>query len=762
MTAAPAATSSLQRIVARPTQTFDHIVVAVHGIGEQKHAATVRSVASRLAASASLLTPATQPVPGGTPRALPVAPQPLGHFVADPTFVPSLVDRLPLLKDTPLEKIGFAEVYWANIPQSVVQEGRTLEETKAWARTVVARARALYTEARAAKIPGIVEPDFCLASEVLEEIVDAVRVIENLTFLADKAGLGRFDVTRVLENYLGDVQIVAEFATHRQEIVGAFRSVMENYYRAEAARGNADVKLHIVAHSEGTVVSFLGLLQAMSEFPSGTSLKPDAVPEKVEWVRHVRGYMTLGSPIDKHLLLWPRLWEDLEPHRANRFIPAGQIAWRNYYDLGDPVGYELNTARCWLDLNRVDAFEFCACPDCQHDVGFARYPLPGKAHNDYWDDAEVFEHFVTDVVLQCPPEKRAPRPRSTFSGWVSQFVPYGIAAVVLAAGATILYRTVTAFTHPERDPLAALTIARDLGVKLSTSVAGMQLMWQALAVTALIAGVTIFARLPRLAAGLKWKVRGAIAFALGCVAYWQIDPGSRNEIGRIFPPIVDNAATWGVLLLGFTVSAISLWASRSRKARPEDVRKRLFRRGMRPLLIMGALGVCGIVGAQIVSHGTPPTETQAAQIERLYRPAPDATTADRESLAGKHADVLRVLREARFDASELSQLLREPGLAERLDRMLSAEPVLTSSPPVWPVVLATAAFLYLWWLAALIFDLSFVWQRYVRGSAIEERLGTWTGLRREKRRRSWKITKVENCRNRKRTANLEGGARSEK
>ena len=35
---------------------------------------------------------------------------------------------------------------------------------------------------------------------------------------------------------------------------------------------------------------------------------------------------------------------------------------------------------------------------------------------------------------------------------------------------------------------------------------------------------------------------------------------------------------------------------------------------------------------------------------------------------------------------------------------------------VWPVVLATFASLYLWWLAALLFDLIFVWHLYIRHS----------------------------------------------
>jgi hypothetical protein len=35
---------------------------------------------------------------------------------------------------------------------------------------------------------------------------------------------------------------------------------------------------------------------------------------------------------------------------------------------------------------------------------------------------------------------------------------------------------------------------------------------------------------------------------------------------------------------------------------------------------------------------------------------------------------------------------------------------------VWPLVPASAVFLYLWWLGILIFDLVFVWHRYVRFS----------------------------------------------
>jgi len=35
---------------------------------------------------------------------------------------------------------------------------------------------------------------------------------------------------------------------------------------------------------------------------------------------------------------------------------------------------------------------------------------------------------------------------------------------------------------------------------------------------------------------------------------------------------------------------------------------------------------------------------------------------------------------------------------------------------LWPLLLANLAFLYLWWLAALIFDLSYIWHQYIRSS----------------------------------------------
>jgi hypothetical protein len=49
-----------------------------------------------------------------------------------------------------------------------------------------------------------------------------------------------------------------------------------------------------------------------------------------------------------------------------------------------------------------------------------------------------------------------------------------------------------------------------------------------------------------------------------------------------------------------------------------------------------------------------------------------------------------------------------------IHRAVAAHHPFKTSTPFWPVVLSAAAFLYLWWLAIILFDLTFVWHRYIR------------------------------------------------
>ena len=684
--------------MATPTK-FSDIIVAVHGIGSQKRNATVRTVATIFAESSLKGTNNLR------------APLPLGYFhtdVKDISHVCLLDD--PANLSGPLKTTGFTEVFWADVPQEVAAEGRTLEETKAWGRAVIARAQGLCAN----KTIKEREPDFTLAAEVLDEIVDAVYVMENLCFLAEKAGVFQFDLKKVLEEYLGDVQLMTEFTYYRNQILGRLHLAMEQIYDQQRQLGNPEVRLHIVAHSEGTVVSFLGLLHALSgtDFsivPTGGNPR-SGTPV---WIKNVHGHVTLGSPIDKHLLLWPHLFDDLKPTAAaTPATPApGQIRWRNYYDYGDPVGFKLDTAREWLGQRQFTAFEFCGCPTCQHDIGFARYSLPGKAHNDYWKDRQVFDDIVDEVIAPRNPRPRAPKSRPLVY-FLSPALPYLMSFIVLLIGVWLVYKATTNFTHPSDDPLQRYLRFTLLGVRAPEPVSGWQLLQHSLAITALIAGTTLFSRFPRLA-GWPWVLCGSLSLVLGFGAYWLgVSATSRAEIGVVFSRLGPSAPTWGLFGLSIVFGLFAWLATRPSRENP-DRRQRWFWRGMRPLMACGAIGTALIVGSQAVPSWF--TESKIEQVQQQGIPV--------------STNQIAALQEARLSQTEINQLLTGPPatLTNNLNNLSQVSSVLTPERPVWPLLLSAVAFLYLWWLAALLFDLGFVWHRYIRRSVGLDRLRRWAG-----------------------------------
>src|SRR5262249_34503004 len=140
------------------------------------------------------------------------------------------------------------------------------------------------------------------------------------------------------------------------------------------------------------------------------------------------------------------------------------IEWRNYYDFGDPVGFDLDTAReTFTKPGWEGVFNFPA----DHDHGFARYPFPGKAHVDYWNDPAVFGHFIQQVfykgqnVPPKPPAKGYEKPPA--SKWLSKAVswvcPYVGGLVVLFCAVLILYNAAFAAVRPPTLQAAAQTAA---------------------------------------------------------------------------------------------------------------------------------------------------------------------------------------------------------------------------------------------------------------------------------------------------------------
>lgn len=565
-----------------PHATARKVFVAVHGIGDQFRYATIQSVVHRVCRHL------------GYPAGIP-----LGSFHREDAF--SLGKPYP---SDPFGRLGFGEVYWAGIPRERVAEQHTVEESKRWARTIVERLWLRWkakrddhtmSAAAARNMAAYSERDFRLMDRVLSEMIQTIAVLDRISFLAEKAGLFRFDLRQLLDDYLGDVQIVTEFGTDRKRIVAEFTKELQRVH-GEYADEATPLELYIVAHSEGTVVALLGLLEAF---------RAEELPD---WVKSVRGFMTLGSPIDKHLVLWPELFSRTsEPPDPPRHPAPQRIQWRNYFDFGDPVGFTLDDARAWIkDNGWLDVFAF----EQQHDHGFSRYPFPGKAHVDYWNDDAVFGHFM-QTVADVPPAARGadyskPPGDRQWSRLVSYVLPYVGVVALLVAAAYVLYRAVTGAMDLDPKVFTGTVVAK--------GVAG---------VAALLLGISAVARIPRLTRSVFWRtvvVLGGIA-ATG-VYWWSVgDVDGQRVNGHALPP--------RTLIVGLAVLVVLVTYALSR-FRPDW--------GLRPLMIAGG-GAVAIASA-------------------LY------------------------LNDA-------------PGA-------------------VWPVVVAAGLFLYLWWLAALLFDLVFVWHVYIR------------------------------------------------
>lgn len=429
------------------------IFVGIHGIGEQTECETIQTIIER--------------VTGFQGSALHA---PLGKISS--ALKSKGVYLCPDQAD-PDNFIGFTEVYWADLPRKVVTQGYVLEETTQWAGSLVEKLDREYGNPLA-------PADKEAISIILPEAIDSVRVLKRLSQVVEWGIKFNFDLKGLLDSYLGDVQFVAEFEQDREKILTKFHEAI-----TAACAENTGAEVYIVAHSEGTVVAFLGLLQALS----GKVAAP--------WLKQVKGFMTIGSPIDKHLILWPELFEEFK-----ELPPKNEkIVWLNYYDFGDPVGFELDTARIWLRSNSPFLF------NKERDKGFSRYLLPGKAHVDYWQDKALFGDYLRNVGIARAP-KAAPPPKfknRSLTGLLSCSLPYLFSFILLCGGVFIFYNTITNCID---NKIGTIAMARN-----------------ALAFSALLAGIGVAARIPRLVRDFRWHLWSLVIAAIFYIYFWfMIDP----------------------------------------------------------------------------------------------------------------------------------------------------------------------------------------------------------------------------------------------
>ena len=637
------------------------IFVAVHGIGDQFHNQTVQSVAFRVCDYV------------GMPAALPLGRFHGGGATVTGAFLPD-PDR-----DPPLD-CGFAEIYWADVPRGPAAEAHTLEEPTKWAGVLVERLR-LQTlrgvQLSTAEVEKLKQDDERLM-QLLEELIKGIDIADRLVFLAEKAGLFQFNLKKLLNDYLNDVQVVTEFEDYRQQLLGVFDDVLEKIHRYFDQS-----EIYIIAHSEGTVVSFMGLLKGLHE--------------EREWAGMIKGLMTIGSPLNKHIRFWPELFDQFNPPPANS-LPQ-PIAWKNYYDYGDPIGFDLKPIRDWMAKNDWSRFfkfqnprdENPTAKESGDDIGFTRYPFPGEAHNEYWNDPGVFGHFIEEVVdppqvgkeRLLKPAREEPYGVPTTNGLAritSYIFPYLLAAALMFLASYILYKAARACLDPDGAALES-------PISILVNVSGLSL---------LIAGTSILSRVPRLTKQWGWGF-----LALISLGYLMVYPQYRDSIGLFLvgKRVVDVSflSLLGFLLVG-TLAGLKV-------------------PNLRPVLwtlvpVIGLVTLLRLVGT-IIGDFQP--------LPKIHIPWSTFGVILVALAVGGMAAYISW----RYPRSGTKPLVHTGGLVIAL---IIAFAVLLSNNedqangPIWPLFLAGITFLYVWWLAIVLFDMTFVWHLYIRYSAAQKYL----------------------------------------
>jgi hypothetical protein len=212
------------------------VLVAVHGIGDQVPYETLRHLIDRCFQHRNL--------PSGVP---------LGE-IATRLAASSGNTAGSWAEFTRLPGLAFAEVFWADIGRA--NQEYVLEDTVSWARTLTGRMQVLENRLQAA---GVTEHkksrvDLAAVARTLGDIGVVVQLVRAINRGCAALGIGSVELDRMLTNFLGDVQLLAEFAPQRAQIQQRFHDVMAAI-EARAADEPRDVRIHICAHSQGSAVA---------------------------------------------------------------------------------------------------------------------------------------------------------------------------------------------------------------------------------------------------------------------------------------------------------------------------------------------------------------------------------------------------------------------------------------------------------------------------------------------------------------------------
>jgi hypothetical protein len=271
-----------------------------------------------------------------------------------------------------------------------------------------------------------------------------------------------------------------------------------------------------------------------------------------------------------------------------------------------------------------------------------------------------------------------------------------------------------------------------------------------LAIGALLAGITAALRIPRLTRDFFWRLGALLCFVAGVAAFLgllalgqtledrltaAIGLALRDTFGLHLPPTILSVPSPILMLLGAVAAGTMLAYILSRLAPSWGVKPMILVAGaLLVLLITVRLGWLGHYEEyQQIKHvlaGTGITgdelEQKASATFRLFAES-GGPSGPGNAQAFARAVLRKVKQEQQEGAKAKDVVPAAQGpQAKLLARVAEGMPQLSDeeeAPPprrgsVWPVFVAGALFLYLWWLAAMCFDLLVAWNYYIRESGV--------------------------------------------
>lgn len=336
---------------------IQHVIVVVHGVGEQRLGETLSTFVATLGNE------------DGSPAFATIGSIRNAASECRPWSAAAGKANLP----------GFVEMYWADIaranrkraPRSLIRWGTRLSQQIAALDT--------YRKEPNEKDPMPIE-------RLSRSIEDTILTARLSRALLSHVRLDTDGLVSTAHSFMRGYDLFAEHPRVRRRILRRFHKTMLRLERwcEQPENGDKEVRIHLFAHSLGSVIAFMGLGElASSGHASAARL-----------LQRTKTLCTVGSPLDLFLAIHPELF-DLARFKASAAAGAlgTKIRWINLVEHADPIASRCRLVSELLTASKPTVFD----GDEVSDVVYARALVPGGAHSAYWHDSAVMRGYWTFI-----------------------------------------------------------------------------------------------------------------------------------------------------------------------------------------------------------------------------------------------------------------------------------------------------------------------------------------------------------------------------